>query len=57
MKRAPKQTRKLKTYLSRLTRDIHRKATSVDEPLATLLERSQRLLKQQRNDKKTLQYP
>jgi IS5 family transposase len=54
MKRAAKQTRKLKTYLGRLTRDIQRKATSIDEPLATLLERSQRLLKQQRNDKNKL---
>jgi len=45
MKRAAKQTRKLKTYLGRLTRDIQRKATSIDGALATLLERSQRLLK------------
>ena len=54
MKRAARQTRKLKTYLGRLTRDIQRKATSIDESLATLLERSQRLLKQQRNDKNKL---
>ncbi len=37
MKRAAKQTRKLKTYLGRLTRDIQRKAVSIDETLATLL--------------------
>ncbi|MBL4743245.1 MAG: hypothetical protein JKX87_01175 [Cycloclasticus sp.] len=54
MKRAARQTRKLKTYLGRLTRDIQRKATSIDEPLAILLERSQRRLKQQRNDKNKL---
>ena len=54
MKRAARQTRKLKTYLGRLTRDIQRKATPIDKPLATLLERSQRLLKQQRKDKNKL---
>ncbi|MEY8211731.1 MAG: IS5/IS1182 family transposase, partial [Gammaproteobacteria bacterium] len=54
MKRAARQTRKLKTYQSRLTRDIQRKATSMDESLAILLERSQRLLKQQRRDKNRL---
>lgn len=54
MKRAARQTRKLQTYLGRLTRDIQRKATSIDKPLAILLERSQRLLKQQRSDKNKL---
>lgn len=54
MKRAARQTRKLKTYLGRLTRDIQRKATSTDEALKTLLQRSERLLKQQRTDKNKL---
>ena len=45
MKRAAKQTRKLKTYLGRLTRDIQRKMPAMDD-------RSITLLKQQRHDKK-----
>ena len=43
-----------KTYLGRLTRDIQRKVTSIDESLTTLLEQSQRLLKQQHKDKNKL---
>jgi len=54
MKRAARQTRKLKTYLGRLTRDIQRKASSTDDVLKVLLQRSERLLKQQRKDKNKL---
>ncbi len=54
MKRAAKQTRKLKTYLGRLTRDIQRKAPTMDDELKILIERSIRLLKQQRHDKNKL---
>jgi len=54
MKRAAKQTRKLKTYLGRLTRDIQRKAPLMDEELTRLIERSIRLLKQKRSDKNKL---
>lgn len=54
MKRAAKQTRKLKTYLGRLTRDIQRKSPVMDDDLTALLERSNRLLKQQRKDKNKL---
>ncbi len=51
IKRAAKQTRKLKTYLGRLTWDIERKATEIDDDLKTFLERSTQLLSQQRHDK------
>ena len=54
MKRAAKQTRKLKTYLGRLTRDIQRKAPLLDDTLRTLVERSERLPLQKRNDKNKL---
>lgn len=51
MKRAAKQTRKLKTYLGRLTRDIQRKAPDMDDDLKNLIDRSVKLLAQQRHDK------
>ncbi len=54
MKRARKETKRLKTYLGRLTRDIQRKAVNPDELLQKQLELAQRLLKQQRNDKAKL---
>jgi len=54
MKRAAKQTQKLKTYLGRLTRDIQRKAPILDDALLTLTKRSERLLLQKRNDKNKL---
>lgn len=54
MKRAARQTRKLKTYLGRLTRDIQRKAPLMDDELTTLIERSTRLLNQKRHDKNKL---
>ena len=50
MKRAAKQTRKLKTYLGRVVRDIQRKDRTQSEAMNTLLSLAQRLLKQQRSD-------
>jgi IS5 family transposase len=54
MKRAAKQTRKLKTYLGRVIRDIERKVGRQDEALQMLLDRANRLHKQQRQDKNKL---
>lgn len=51
MKRAQRETKKLKTYLSRLTRDIQRKSSQADDELIRQLALSERLLKQQRKDK------
>jgi len=53
-KRAAKQTRKLKTFLGRVVRDIERKAVDKDEALSELLARANRLLVQQRQDKNKL---
>jgi IS5 family transposase len=50
MKRAQRQTKKLKTYLGRVIRDLRRKCPEPDEDLATLLERAERLYHQQRHD-------
>jgi IS5 family transposase len=49
-KRAAKQTKKLKTYLGRLIRDIRRKAENIDETLAVVLERTLRIYSQIRDD-------
>jgi IS5 family transposase len=54
MKRARRETKRLKTYLGRLTRDIQRKEKNPDESLRKQLEQAQRLLKQQKNDKEKL---
>ena len=59
MKRAAKMTRKLKTILGRVVRDIERKARKirgqvVDEPLRELLQLAHRLLTQQRDSKNKL---
>lgn len=51
MKRAAKQTRKLKTYLGRTIRDITRKCHEPDDGLSTLLKRAQGIFDQQRHDK------
>jgi IS5 family transposase len=56
MKRAAKMTRKLKTLLGRVVRDIERKARKIrgkiaDEPLRELLALAQRLLAQERDSK------
>ena len=54
-KRARKQTKKLKTYLGRVVRDIERKAGNrMDESLQTLLARAHRLLRQERTSKHKL---
>ena len=59
MKRAAKMTRKLKTLLGRVVRDIERKARKirgkiVDEPLRELLILAHRLLAQERDSKNKL---
>ncbi len=52
MKRARACTRKLKTYLGRVIRDIERKCTEPDKSLVSLLAVSKRIVSQKRNDKK-----
>jgi IS5 family transposase len=57
LKRARKETRKLRTYLGRVIRDIQRKGASgpeLDQQLAQYLERAQRIYQQQRTDKHKL---
>ena len=54
MKRSARQTRKLKTYLGRVMRDIDRKYDGSDEGMQALLKRCARLLNQQRHDKNKL---
>jgi IS5 family transposase len=54
MKRAQKETRKLKTYLGCVARDIRRKVSEPDEQLKELLLRCDRLLAQERDDKNKL---
>jgi IS5 family transposase len=49
-KRAAKQTKKLKTYLGRIIRDIRRKAENIDETLAVMLERTSKIYSQKRDD-------
>lgn len=51
MKRAQGCTRKLKTYLGRVIRDIQRKCSCPDESLASMLEVAQRIFTQKRSDK------
>jgi len=51
MKRAKKCTRKLRTYLGRVTRDIERKCLQPDDQLNRLLDISTRIFNQQRHDK------
>jgi IS5 family transposase len=51
MKRARKQTRKLRTYLGRVIRDIERKSPQRDVMLEERLEIGRRILKQGRNDR------
>lgn len=50
-KRAAKQTKKLRTYLGRVVRDIQRKCPQPDETLQNLLEIAGRIYAQQRRDK------
>ena len=55
MKRARKETKKLKNYLGRITRELRRKTgASVSPALDELLRLSERLLGQQRKDKNKL---
>jgi IS5 family transposase len=49
-KRAQRETRKLKTYLGRVMRDLGRKAPAGDEELDRQLGLARRLLEQQRHD-------
>ena len=51
MKRAKKCTRKLRTYLGRVIRDIQRQCPESDQQLDTLLETSSRIFAQKRHDK------
>ena len=53
-KRAAKHTKKLKTYLGRLIRDIERKMIDPDNELSTMLDRAKRIHAQQRKDKAKL---
>ncbi len=53
-KRMRRQLRKLRTYVGRLIRDTRRKATDIDEDLATLLDRADRIRNQQPKDAKKL---
>lgn len=58
LKRAGRETKRLRTYLGRVIRDIERKAAAhVEElspPLAQALQRAQRIYQQQRTDKHKL---
>jgi IS5 family transposase len=51
MKRARRCTKRLKTFLGRLIRDIERKCPRPDKPLQTLLETARRIHRQKRGDK------
>ena len=51
MRRAKRCTRKLKTYLGRVIRDIERNCPSPDSQLRSLLDIGHRIFKQQRHDK------
>ncbi|MCH9035079.1 MAG: IS5 family transposase [Planctomycetes bacterium] len=53
-KRMHRRLRKLRTYVGRLIRDIRRKTTDMDEELATLLDRADRIRCQQPKDKNKL---
>lgn len=51
MKRARKQTSKLRTYLGRVIRDVFRKAEFIDDQLANILETATKLYEQKKGDK------
>jgi IS5 family transposase len=53
-KRMHRQLRKLRTYVGRLIRDIRRKTTEIDEGLTTLLDRADRIRRQQPKNTKKL---
>ena len=52
--RMHRSLRKLRTYVGRMIRDIRRKTTDIDETLATLLDRAERIRGQQPKDKNKL---
>ncbi len=49
-KRARQQTKKLRTFLGRVIRDIERKLTTIPQTLQTLLERAKQIHAQQKQD-------
>jgi len=51
MKRSKKETRKLKTYLGRVVRDVERKANNPSQKLKEQLSLAKQLLEQKRNSK------
>ena len=53
-KRARRCTKRLKTFLGRVVRDIRRKAATIDPVLEMFLQRADRLLNQTRTDKNKL---
>ena len=53
-KRMHRRLRKLRTYVGRMIRDIRRKTTDMDEGLAVLLDRAERIRNQQPRDKNKL---
>jgi IS5 family transposase len=55
IKSAKKCTRKLRTYLGRVIRDIQRQCPEPEQQLDTLIETSTRIFTQKRHDKKSLQ--
>ena len=54
LKRARKYTRKLRTYLGRVVRDIERKLSHPDAEMTSLLGRAKRIEQQQRSDSNKL---
>ncbi|MBE0617800.1 MAG: IS5 family transposase [Proteobacteria bacterium] len=54
LRRARRETKKLKTYLGRVIRDLRRQCPRPDPELATLLTRAERIHRQQRHDKDKL---
>lgn len=54
MKRARRETKRLRQYLGRVLRDIRRKCPKPGAPLKLLLERAERIFRQQRHDTKKL---
>ncbi|MFG6106617.1 hypothetical protein U2F10_30525 [Leptothoe sp. EHU-05/26/07-4] len=49
-RRAKQQTRKLRTYLGRVIRDINRKVSALSTPLNTLMMRAQQIYRQTKKD-------
>lgn len=54
MNRANREQKRLRVFLGRVVRDIRRKCSAPEGLLATMLDRSERILRQQRNDKNKL---